>query len=117
MLCVFVANVVNAEVVDQEGEACWAGFVFPKSRCNSALVVSVVIEACLKKLLCNDVSWVDPAEDGAAADDGCQEEPPKGAPRRDDLSDRRCAALLRSRSWQKVDNYLTTVVVVSYQLS
>ena len=49
-----VASVLDAEVVDQEGEAYRAGVVLPEARCDSALVVAVLVEACLEQFLRDD---------------------------------------------------------------
>ena len=49
-----LANVLNPEVVDDEGETDWAGFVRPQAWCGFALVVAVLLKALFEKLLGND---------------------------------------------------------------
>ena len=54
MLCVLLAHIFYSEIVDDEGETDWAGFVFPQAWCGFALVVAVLFKALFEKLLGND---------------------------------------------------------------
>ncbi len=47
-------NVLDAQVIDTEIEQERLPVMFPKARCDVALMVAVLIEAFFEEILCND---------------------------------------------------------------
>jgi hypothetical protein len=42
MLCVFLSHIFYPEVIDDKGEADWAGIVRPQAWCDFALSVTIL---------------------------------------------------------------------------
>ena len=51
VLCVFLADILDSEIVDNECELYWAPFVFPESWYDGALEIAPVVEAGFEELL------------------------------------------------------------------
>jgi hypothetical protein len=54
MVGVLPANVLDAKVVNTESEQEKLPVMFPKARCDVALMVVVLVEAFFKEILCKD---------------------------------------------------------------
>ncbi len=54
MVGVFLPNVLDAKDVNAESEQERLPVMFPKARCDVALMVAVLVEAFFKEILCKD---------------------------------------------------------------
>ncbi len=54
MVGMLLPNVLDTKVVDTENEQERSPVMFPKARCDIALMVAMLVEAFFKEILCKD---------------------------------------------------------------
>mmetsp|Transcript_14926 Transcript_14926/g.34660 ORF Transcript_14926/g.34660 Transcript_14926/m.34660 type:complete len:283 (+) Transcript_14926:1156-2004(+) len=68
VLCVFLANILHSEVINDEGELDGSPLVEPEAVDDGALVVAVGLEAFLEQFLCEDAGLWKPVHSFADLD-------------------------------------------------